>query len=117
LAYSAGGTIIHGWGHIRTLALGVERLVLAVADISESALTIFFLSLYLPIDKPECVNMTREITQDCQTDVDEQVTAATRYEPSCCGWEEDRNDDEDDVGSFDHCDLLVQIVVWYNGSG
>ena len=65
-----------------------------------------------------------------QTDVDEQITAATCNEPSRCRWEQDgylstrvstgtmsyldwktTYDDEKNVCSFNHCGLLVDEVL------
>jgi len=76
----------------------VESLVLAIADILESAITISLLSLHLPVYKPERMNVPREVSKNCQTDVNEQITAVARDE--CCrGWrEQDRYNDEDNVG-------------------
>ena len=38
-----------------------------------------------------------------ETDVDEQITRASRDDGRGCGWEDYRDDDEEDVGAFDHC--------------
>jgi len=70
----------------------------AVPNILESALTISFLSLHLPIDKPECVDVSREVPKKCQADVNKQIAGATCNECSCCGREEDGYDDENNVG-------------------
>jgi len=103
------GPIIRGRGR-STLAGRIEGLVLAVADILESTVTISLLSLDLPVDKPECMDVSRDVSKNGQTDVDEQITAATCNEPSRCRWEQDGYDDEKNVCSFNHCGLLVDEV-------
>jgi len=87
-----------------TLRWGIiERLVLAVADVLESTMTVSFLSLHLPVDKPERMDVSGDVSKDSQTDINEQITAATSDEPSRSRREQDRYDDENDIGRFDHC--------------
>jgi len=88
-----------------TLA-AIDGLVLAIADILKSTVAVSLLSLHLPVDKPECVDVPREVSKDSQTDVDEQITAAARDERSSSGREKYRYNDEDNVGCFDHGGLL-----------
>jgi len=85
----------------------IERLVLAVANILESTVTVSFLSLHLPVDKPERVDVPGEVSKDSQTDINEQITAATSDEPSRSRWEQYRYDNEKNVGCLDHCVVVV----------
>jgi len=75
----------------------VYRLVYTISNIHETAHSISFLCLHLLVNEPECVDMAREVPQDSQADVDEQVTAASG-DYSRCGWrEQDSYNNEDNV--------------------
>jgi len=85
----------------------VDWLVMPVSDILVSPMSVTLFSLDPPVNKPKCVDMTRDVTEDSQTNIDEQVTAAACDKPSSRGWEENGHNDKDDVRSFDHCDILL----------
>jgi len=69
------------------VCLVVNRLIVAVTSVNESSLAVAFLSLHLLVDKPERVQVAREIAKNCQTDIDEQVAAASSDERRSCGRE------------------------------
>lgn len=80
----------------------IERLVMPVASIIESPISIFLFSLHLLVDEPKGVNMSRYISQDSQTYVNEQVTATAGDKSSSSRRKEDGNKNQKDVRGFDH---------------
>jgi len=55
----------------------VYRLIHAVPNIHETADSIPLFCLHLLVNEPKCMDMTGEVTQDSQANVDEQVTATS----------------------------------------
>jgi len=54
------------------------------------------------------VDDSRNVTQDCQQDVDQKVSAATTLKEDTERWEEDGEDDLADVASSErHFEVLV----------
>lgn len=73
----------------------------AVSKIGVATIPICLFGLDALVNEPEGVDMTRQVTQDGQEDVDEQVTAAAG-DDSGGGWREDDGDkNEDDVRTSD----------------
>lgn len=51
---------------------------------------------------------TRNVTEDGQEDVDEEVSAATTLEEDSDGWDEDGEDDFDDVAG----EVVSLLCLW-----
>lgn len=52
---------------------------------------------------------TRNVTEDGQEDVDEEVSAATTLEEDSDGWDEDGEDDLDDVAG----EVVSLLCLWW----
>jgi len=89
----------------------MKRLVVAVTGVMESTMPISLFGLHLLVDEPKCVDMPREVTQNGQTNIYEQVAAAARDEGSSSWWKDDSNEDEKDVGAFDHSGKQEEVKV------
>jgi hypothetical protein len=61
----------------------------------------------MEIENVQGVDDTRDVTQDGQDDVDEEVGAAAALEEDTDGWEEDGEDDLDDVAVERECQLRL----------
>jgi len=62
-------------------------------------------------DDVQSVNNARNVTQDCQQDVDEQVCTATTLKENTQRWQKDSKDDLADVACSErHDDGLVERV-------
>lgn len=58
----------------------------------------------------QCVDNTRDVTQNRQEDVDEEISAATALEEDAERWDEDGKDDLDDVaGRRRHVSFFVRV--------
>lgn len=56
--------------------------------------------------------MTRDVAQDGETDVDEQIGTAARHQEDADGWAEDGDeDDEEGGGCVRHCALVYRELV------
>jgi len=69
----------------------------SATSVGVSANAVHLLSLDLPVDQPEGVDMARNVPEACQEDVDEKVTTATCDHECRQRRENDGNDDEENV--------------------
>jgi len=72
-------------------------LVGAITDVDVLAPAVTFLGLHSAIDQPKGVDVTGDVPENGESDVDQEVAAAAGEEGRC-GWrEDDRDQDEADV--------------------
>lgn len=61
-------------------------------------------------DDVQCMDDTRNVTQYCQQDVDEEVGIATALEEDTEGREDDREDDLADVACSERHDEWIEVL-------
>jgi hypothetical protein len=78
--------------------LGIgSGLIGTVTHVNISAVTVSFFGLHSAIDQPKSMDMTGDVSENSETDIDQEVTAATGNERRCGWWKEDRYKDEADI--------------------
>jgi len=89
----------------------IHRLEFAITKVLVASVSVHFLRLDLLVDQPQCMNMARDITENCQANIDDQITRASSYESSSCRREQYRNQDENDIRAFDHLSQMKEYVA------
>jgi len=83
---------------LRTNRLDIESgLKSTVTNISISATAVSFLGFHAAINQPKGMDMTGYVSENCETDVDQEVATATGNEKRRSGRKEDSDDNEADV--------------------
>jgi len=77
--------------------VSLSGFVVPTSDVAVSSVSIQLFRLHLLVNEPESMQMPREITQNGEQDVDQQVTSTAGHKESPSGWEDDGDEDEDNV--------------------
>jgi len=98
LGPDGSGTITTPIRCLRTKWLGIgSGLKASVTHINIFSLAVHFFGLHPTIDQPEGMNMAGYVSENSETDIDQEIAAAAGNKRRSSWWKDDGDDDEADV--------------------
>jgi len=86
-----------------------RRNVFSIPNVLICTFTVPFFGLHLAPNQVEGMDVSWDIPEKGEGDVDQKVARAAGQEEGRAGGEEDSDEDEDDIRTFDHFEMLSEL--------